>query len=135
MTKIPLNPYFGNFRGFRCILFILQDQWYVGHFRYFEGYFGRFIGLEVYWLFQGFQGLFGNLEVSGCLWPFLRFWFYFGSFQRFRDIFVTLQVSGIFWSFFRFRGGILVIFRFQDYFCQFLGFEVYFGHFLSSMLF
>ena len=34
------------------------------------GYFGRFIGLELFWSFKRFQGIFGNFRGFGCLWPF-----------------------------------------------------------------
>ena len=50
------------------------------------------------------------LEVSGCLWPFLRFWVYLGHFKG----------LGVLLSLYRFEG-ILVNFRFQEYFGHFLG--------------
>ena len=138
MTKIPPKPLFSYFQRLRVYFFILQDQWHVGHFRYFEGHFGRFRGVRVFLVI---------LEVLGCLWPFLRFWVYLGHFKSlgvlsslyrfegilvilgFKGILVIFQVQGVFWSFYRLQGyfGNFQVFGiFQSYYW----FQGYFGHFL-----
>ena len=79
-----------------------------------------FLILEGILVIFRFQGYFSHFLASGVFQLFFRFRVYIGYFFRFRGYFGNFYFLGIFWLFFKFRG-ILVIFRFREYFDYFLG--------------